>query len=396
MKVLIVSFYYSPEIGAAPSRITNMAEGIQKEGTDVDILTCLPNYPKGQIFDGYKGRFCKRERINGVRTYRYWTYATVSKNSIARILGMLFFAIDIWLFGLKFWKICRYDRVIIQSPPIMVSYSAMMLFKCIYRRNTILNVSDLWPLSAIELGAVKEGSAYCRILQYMECFIYKHATAFQGQSKEIISHIENFGYDKPHFLYRNLQPQPTYNETIALDRQTFKIVYAGLLGVAQDILSIIQHINFKEIGAEMHIFGGGNQANEIQKFVNEHDYGIVFHGYQSKESINAVLGQYHASIVPISVKIKGAVPSKIFDLLPHGTPILFAGGGEGEQIIINNGLGFVSAPGDNEALKCNILKMKELSDEDYTQLRANCIKASKNEFSFEQQMKRYYKFLLAQ
>jgi glycosyltransferase involved in cell wall biosynthesis len=78
--------------------------------------------------------------------------------------------------------------------------------------------------------------------------------------------------------------------------------------------------------------------------------------------------------------------------LPHGTPILFAGGGEGEQIIKDYGFGFVSAPGDYEALKHNIIKMKNLSSDDYKQLRINCLKASKEEFSFEQQMKRYSDF----
>ena len=56
MKILIVSFYYSPELGAAPSRITNMAEGLKSQGAEVDVLTSLPNYPQGQIFEGYRGR----------------------------------------------------------------------------------------------------------------------------------------------------------------------------------------------------------------------------------------------------------------------------------------------------------------------------------------------------
>lgn len=54
MKILIVSFYYSPELGAAPSRITNMAEGLKSQGAEVDVLTCLPNYPQGQIFEGFR------------------------------------------------------------------------------------------------------------------------------------------------------------------------------------------------------------------------------------------------------------------------------------------------------------------------------------------------------
>lgn len=394
MKALIVSFYYTPEMGAAPSRITNMAEGLQREGIDVDVLTCLPNYPRGKIFEGYQGRLYQKEFINNVCIYRYWTYSTISKNSIVRIMGMLFFSIAIWLFGLKFWKVLRYDRVIIQSPPIMVSYSAMMLFRCLYRRNTILNVSDLWPLSAIELGAVKKDSLYCKILQHMECFLYRNASAYQGQSQEIIDHINSFGYDKPHFLYRNLQPQSVASGNRPASRDSFRIVYAGLLGVAQDILSIIRNINFKEIGAELHIYGGGNQALQIQQYAENHDSGVVLHGYQSKEAVNAVLEQYHASIVPLSVRIKGAVPSKIFDLLPHGIPILFAGGGEGESIIKTHGIGFVSPPGDYETLRLNIIKIKEMSEDDYLQLRLNCVNASQGKFSFEQQMKKYKHFIV--
>lgn len=74
MRVLIVSPSYLPEIGAAPSRITNMAEGLSGLGIKVDVLTCLPNYPKGRIFDGYRGAFSKTEDVNGITVFRYWTY----------------------------------------------------------------------------------------------------------------------------------------------------------------------------------------------------------------------------------------------------------------------------------------------------------------------------------
>ena len=65
MKVLIVSFYYEPEVGAAPSRITNLAKGLKASGMDVDVLTCLPNYPKGRIFEGYRRRFSMKENMEG-------------------------------------------------------------------------------------------------------------------------------------------------------------------------------------------------------------------------------------------------------------------------------------------------------------------------------------------
>ena len=206
MKILIVSFYYPPEMGAAPSRICNMAEAMTQQGIEVNVLTCLPNYPKGRIFEGYRKRLYKQETIQGVRIFRYWTYATISKNAIARLLGMLVFALAIWVFGLRISKNKSYDKVIIQTPPLLVGFSAILLYSCIYRKQTILNVSDLWPLSAVELGAVKQGGTYYKILAWMERFVYKKASAFFGQSDEILQHIQSFGHDKPRFLYRNLQP----------------------------------------------------------------------------------------------------------------------------------------------------------------------------------------------
>ena len=394
MKILIVSFYYTPEMGAAPSRITNMAEALHEKGAKVDVLTCLPNYPKGKIFDGYRHRFSKREEINGVNVFRYWTYATVSKNPLLRLLGMLSFALDIWLFAFRIKRVRSYDRIIIQSPPLMVSFSAVLLFRCLYRRMTVLNISDLWPLSAVELGALKEGSLYYKILAGMERFIYRHASACQGQSQEILNHVKSFGIKKPFFLYRNLQPGVSkVNDNTNADRSCLKLVYAGLLGVAQDILGMIEHINFKELGAELHIYGGGNQVEDIEAYVKTHDCGVLFHGYKSKDEITRILSTFHASIVPLVVSIKGAVPSKIFDLLPHGTPILFCGGGEGEQIVTSRGFGFVSAPGNYDMLKENILRLKNLSDADYLALRKNCLDASKGEFSFDKQMQNYYQFL---
>ena len=397
MNVLIVSFYYPPEMGAAPSRISNMAEGLLAEGSDVDVLTCLPNYPKGRIFDGYRHRFSKRETLNGINVFRYWTYATVSKNAVARLLGMLVFAIDIWVFGLKFRRIRCYDHVIIQSPPLPIACSAILLFRCLYHKSTVLNVSDLWPTSAVELGAVKEGSSNYKVLKWMENFVYKKARAYQGQSQEIVDHIEQFGYHKPHFLYRNLQPVdngelPDSADTIT-DRKPLRLVYAGLLGVAQDILGLVKTVNFKALGVELHIYGGGNQAEDIEEYVKNHDCGVTCHGYKTKEEINQMLGSYHASIVPLAVTIKGAVPSKIFDLLPHGTPIIFCGGGEGEAIVRDYRLGLVSPPGDYKNLTENICLLKNMSDDDYRQLRSNCLRAAKGEFSFYEQMKHYYQFL---
>lgn len=392
MKILIVSFYYSPEIGAAPSRITNMAEGLQAQGAEVDVLTSLPNYPKGRIFDNYRGCFHKKERLNGINIYRYWVLASVTKNPFIRLMGMFSFSLTMWAFAFKIKRILSYDKVIIQSPPILVALSAVILFGCLFRKTTVLNVSDLWPLSAIELGAMKEGGLYHKVMAWMERFIYRHSTMYQGQSDEIIRHIRAFVPKKKHFLYRNLQHSVSIN-TNQGTRKPLKIVYAGLLGVAQNVLGIVEQINFKELDAELHLYGGGNQAEEIKTFIRGNDTGVFYHGYVEKQNMAQELAKYHVSIVPLTVRIKGAVPSKIYDLLPVGIPILFCGEGEGAEIIEKYGLGYVSNSGDFVALANNILKIASLPEEEYKRMRMNCFAASCGDFSFEKQMEKYYYFL---
>lgn len=392
MRILLVSFYYRPEIGAAPSRIANMADGLRKQGCVVDVLTCLPNYPKGRIYDGYRHRLYLKEKEDCGDVYRYWTYATVSKNPLLRAWGMCSYALMMWAFAFKVKKVRSYDTVIVQSPPLFVSFSALLLFKCLYKKKTLLNVSDLWPLSAIELGAMRDGGMLCKIFSKIERFIYRKSDGILGQSKEILEYISGFESPNKMFLYRNLQHYKVAT-TPKSRNHTIKIVYAGLLGVAQNILGIIEGVDFKKYGVEFHIYGGGNQAKAIESYIASHDNNVYYHGYVTKEKMAAELKKYDVSIVPLVTRIKGAVPSKIFDILPMGIPVLFCGGGEGAQIVNDYGVGFVSEPGDYESLGNNIRKIQSLSDAEYKQLSENCLKASHTDFDFDLQMKKCYKFL---
>lgn len=393
VKVLIVSFYYEPELGAAPSRITNLAKGLKASGADVDVLTCLPNYPKGKVFDGYRGRFSMKETIDGINVYRYWTYATVSKNPFKRVLAMTSYAVTMWSFAFKRKLIKGYDRIIVQSPPIMVSASAVMLFSKLFGKNVVLNVSDLWPGSAVELGFVREGSLTFKILSRLERFIYRNAISIMGQSREILEHIDGMFPSKRKFLYLNLQPQTAAPVELKKRNDKIKIVYAGLFGVAQDMLFLLKSIDFVALGVEMHLYGGGNQIDDILKYISGGDKNIWYHGYVSKQQMNEELQQYDLSIIPLATHIYGAVPSKIYDLLPAGIPVLFSGGGEGARIVTENGFGLVSKHGDYVSLEKNIKVFVDMPSEEYSTYADNCLKAAAGEYSFAKQMESFCKFL---
>lgn len=396
MKILVVSFYYEPEIGAAPNRITNLVRGLKERGAQVDVLTCLPNYPKGRIFDGYRGRFSMKENLDGVNVYRYWTYATVSKGVVRRALAMTSFAVTMWAFGLKRKLIRSYDKVIIQSPPIMVSASAMTFFKCCFGKKVVLNVSDLWPGSAVELGFMKENSLPFRYTSRQERKIYRRADAVMGQSNEILERVRSLEPQKRLFLYRNLsrmtaELQP-WKERTASPRH-LKIVYAGLLGVPQDVLSIVRNVDFESVGAQFHIYGGGNQADSIKNEIAAGKKNVFYHGVLPKEQMNRVMGEYDVSLIALVKSITGAVPSKIFDTLPLGIPLLFCGTGEGAAIVRENGFGLVSEPSDYRMIESKIREFAMMEADEFQACSDRCKDASALSFNFDSQFDSFMEFL---
>lgn len=164
--------------------------------------------------------------------------------------------------------------------------------------------------------------------------------------------------------------------------------------VINGIVFIWENIPFKSIGAEFHLYGGGNQAEKIKEYINKHpDCFVYYHGYVKKEQIAKELSKYDASIVPLTVAIRGAVPSKIYDLIPIGIPILYCGGGEGAEIVSKYYLGMVSQPHDFKQLHSNIIKLINLPDEEYRTISKNCLNAAKNEFDFSRQIYRCYDFI---
>lgn len=386
MKILLVTERYWPEVGAAPSRLANMAEGLKDKGCKVDVLTSLPNYPKGRIYDEYRGCISKKETLNGVNIFRYWIYATVSQNPISRVLNMFSFAVMIWLFAFRFNRIKSYDKIIIQTPTLVVASSAMVLFKKLYRKKCVLNVSDIWPLTAVDMGAIKEESRSYKFLSMLERFLYRNADGILGQSQEILSHISGFPNKQKLFLYRNLQHYEL-KKGKKTKSNPLKVVFSGMLGVAQNVAGIVKNIPFKKLGVEFHVFGGGKQLEEIQNWISQNqDCNVFAHGFVPKNEIAVRLSEMDVAIVPLATRIRGAVPSKIYDTLPQGLPIMFCGGGEGADFISTRKLGLISDPGDYIALEKNIETFSKMSSSEYEGYSKRCFEISESELDFDKQM----------
>ena len=340
-EVLVITNYFPPETGAASNRIYHLAEGLQKRNYKVQVVTPLPNYPTGKIFNDYKGKFKRTSFENQIEIHRLWIYASNSKNKVLRLVAMLSYSLSlVWFFAFK--KIPK--TVIIQSPPLLVAFTSVLFLRS-KKRKLILNVSDLWPLAGLELGAFKKGMSYS-VLERMERFNYKHANLVLGQSEEILTHVRGHFPNKPTFLYRNF-PHIERPDLSAYRSPENKIhvVYAGLLGVAQGVYKLCRHLDYSRI--HFHIYGDGAERQQIESFLQNasHD-SITYHGSVSREELHSEILTYDIAIIPLLNRIYGSVPSKIFEFSKLGMPLLYFGGGEGETIIRDYNLGWVANVGD--------------------------------------------------
>ena len=378
-------------MGAAPKRIKALADALYSEGFEVEVNCPLPNYPEGKIFEEYRNKIFITENIDGVKVRRYWCYPSISSNKVIRLFSMLSFAVSLFFSLFKYLR-NRQELFIIQSPPLFVAFSSIIVSK-ILRVPVLLNVSDIWPLSALELGVLKKGKFYS-LLEKVERFNYTNSEYIMGQSKEILSHVENF-VQKPTLLYRNL-PNFKSSQKITLDEKfeiksdrKIKIIYAGLLGVAQKVYDICKSIDFGRYNCEFHIYGKGNEKEIIEEFAKKND-NIFYRGSVSAEQIQKIIPNYDISIVPLATSIYGAVPSKIYELIKLNTPIILMGVGEAAELIHQNEIGYVCNPSSYDELESILFN---LNLEKLKKLQIKLIEINNTHFDFDIQKKELVAFI---
>ena len=278
--------------------------------------------------------------------------------------------------------------MVVQSPPLLLSFLSVFALS-LKNKKIILNVSDLWPLAAIELNAIGKGTVSHKISLFMERFIYKKATLILGQSNEILMHIGSYYPDKKTFLYRNF-PDHQISE-IALKTEEngpIKLFYAGLLGVAQGVFELCQNIDLEGKNIELHLFGDGTEKSQIEEFIKQQTQPkIFFHGMLDRNALHEKLNSFDIAIVPLKTRIYGSVPSKIFEYGSLGFPILYFGGGEGENIIRENNLGWVAEVGNYAALNEKLFEISKLSKSELILMKKTVFKQADKVFNLDVQIK---------
>jgi glycosyltransferase involved in cell wall biosynthesis len=388
-EILIISNYYPPEKGAAANRIEQLALKLHQNHYSVSVLCPLGNYPKGELFPEYKGKFSVTENIQNITVKRLWIYPSVSKNILKRTLSVMSFS-SVLFFYLLFKKTPH--KVVVQSPPLLLSFVSVLVLSLL-RKKIILNVSDLWPMAAIELKALKSGSFSHQVSLFLEKFIYKKATLIFGQSDEIITHIHSLFPNKKCYLYRNFPDHQVAEINFKTNKkEPIKLFYAGLLGVAQGVFELCQKIELQDLNIELHIFGDGAEKSQIEDLIKQNpEKKILFHGMLERTVLHEKLKTFDVALVPLKTRIYGSVPSKIFEYGALGFPILYFGGGEGEAIVIENNLGWVAEVGNFKSLNATLVEISKTGKESIETMKKQVFDCAEKNFNLDFQIKELIK-----
>ena len=384
-EILILSNYYPPEKGAAANRIEQLALKLHQNNYRVSVICPLGNYPKGELFPEYKGKFSVTESRDNITVKRLWIFPSVSKNLLVRIISVLSFSSSLF-FYLLFKKTPK--KIVVQSPPLLLSFMAVLVLS-LKNKKIILNISDLWPLAAIELDALKRGSFSHKFSLFLERYIYKKASLILGQSNEIITHVQSIFPKKDCFLYRNFPDHKIFEmELNSTENEPVKIFYAGLLGIAQGVLELCQKIDLNELNIELHLFGDGAEKNQIEALISsDSKHKIFFHGMLERAALHERLKSFDIAIVPLKTRIYGSVPSKIFEYGSLGFPIIYFGGGEGETIVANHNLGWVVPVENYSDLNQKLQVISAMSKSGLDKMKMQVFKESQTAFNLDFQIK---------
>lgn len=363
MRFGILTQYYPPEMGAPQARLSELAARFAERGHQVSVLTAMPNYPAGKIQAGYAGLF-RREICGSVNIMRCWIYPSSSVHLFSRLASYGSFSASSAALGALLLP--RLDYLLTESPPLFLGASGCALARLKGAR-WIFNVSDLWPESAVRLGVIGPGAAL-RMAERLEAWCYRKAWLVSGQSRGILSdiqarfpgvptyHLSN-GAD-PSWFTRGSARSP-WRERLAGPEECL-ILYAGLHGIAQGLDQVLEAA--RRIGGHVRarfvLAGDGPEKPRLVALARELGLANVqFLDPVPRAEIPALLHAADIAVVPLKLALPGAVPSKLYEAMAAGVPVVLVGEGEPAAIVRETESGIAVDPGDAAGLEGALRKL---------------------------------------
>ena len=366
MKILFLTDNFPPEVNAPANRTFEHCKEWVKEGVEVTVITCAPNFPKGRVYEGYKNKLIQKELTDGIKVIRVWSYITSNEGFFKRILDYISYAFMAFWVGL----FQKSDLIIATSPQFFTAVSGWMLafFK---QKKWVMEVRDLWPESIMAVGAMRR-NVFIKFFEWLEGVLYKSANHIvvvtdtfkvkiteRGINPEKISVFKN-GANLELF-------KPTDKPIDLIEKHNLKdkfiFAYIGTHGMAHGLDFVLDAIqDIKETHPDI-IFlfmgDGAEKKNLIQKAKDLRLDNTLFLDSVSKKEVVRYLSLMDVALVNLkkSDTFLTVIPSKIFEAAAMEKPILLGLEGETRKIIEKYQAGACFKPEDKSSFQKELIEI---------------------------------------
>ena len=383
-KILFITDNFPPEMNAPATRTYEHCCEWVRQGAEVAVITCAPNFPQGTVYPGYRNRVFHKETLDGIEVMRVWTYITANRGFLKRTVDYMSFALSAFICGI----FRKTDIVIATSPQFFTTWAALGLSVC-KRRPWIFELRDLWPESIRTVGALEQ-SAVLDFLEKVELFLYRRAHMIVAVSPAFRKNLTSRGISENkievvpngtnHSTFKATPKDPELMLTLKLEDK-FVVGYIGTHGLAHNLEFIVSCLKvFDECAIHFLFIGDGARKEQVVRAAR--DLGVrnaTFLDPVAKDEVPRYMSVIDISLVPLKKAntFKTVIPSKIFEAAGMQKPILLGVNGQAREIVEHYGAGIYFEP-ENESDFIEAVK-KIYEDKDlYKRLQSGCERLSQS------------------
>jgi glycosyltransferase involved in cell wall biosynthesis len=370
MHILFLTDNFPPEVNAPASRTHEHCRQWVRAGAQVTVITCAPNFPGGKVFAGYRNRLWQQETVDGIRVVRVWSYITANEGFARRVLDYMSYMATAFLASLA---VRRVDLVVGTSPQFFTAVAGWAV-GAVKRVPFVFELRDLWPESIKAVGAMRD-SAAIRLLERLELFLYRRAA-------RVVSVTHSF---RETLIRRGIAPAKIEVVTNGVDTTRFEprprdaalaaalgfegcfvAGYIGTHGLAhalETLLEAMQRLRSHPEGGDIRLLLLGDGANKAALRERAQALGldnVRFVDTVPKDEVVRYWSLLDVSVIHLrrTELFTTVIPSKLFECMGMGIPVLHGVAGESAGIVEREGVGVVFEPEDTEALVQGLLQLR--------------------------------------
>lgn len=370
MHILFLSDNFPPEVNAPASRTHEHCRQWVVAGEQVTVITCAPNFPKGRVFEGYRNRLWQEEVVDGIRVIRVWTYITANEGFARRVLDYMSFMAAAFVASLF---VRRVDVVVGTSPQFFTAVAAWAV-GAVKRVPFVFELRDLWPESIKAVGAMKQSVAI-EWLERLELFLYRRAARIVSVTHAFKENLIRRGIDGAKIEVvtngvdtTRFSPRP---KDAALEAELgwqgcFVAGYIGTHGMAhalETLLSAMQTLARHPEGKHVRLLLLGDGARKAHLQAEAARLGLA--NVRFVDTVPKAEVARYWSLLDVSVihlqrtpLFTTVIPSKLFECMGMGVPVLHGVVGESAGIVEREGVGLVFEPENAQQLVEQLLQLQ--------------------------------------